>query len=185
MKFLAIGAVLAAAGALGLQEAERPITNHERTRFLFHAIFEGLVEDGAPQATVKAIIEKRNEWFIPKCPICDAVLAAFNAYAVYGEHHGWKSPRKDGLPDWFGNGWTRETVADLGNADVKKRHAVFQALVEKYVDRRFETVKMTPARKDRMQEALKIGMKEGLSRLKESGNEELFPSSCPSCEGAN
>jgi hypothetical protein len=185
VKLLAIGVVIAAAGAYGLQEQERPVTDHERTRFLFHAMFEGLVEDGAQQAVVKAIVDNRNEWFIPKCPLCVSVLAGFHAYATYGEHNGWKSPRKDGLPDWFGGGWTRETVAELHHADLKRRHAALQALVEKYVARRFETVKMTGARKDRMRESLKIGMNEGLSRLKESGSEDLFPSSCPSCEGAN
>jgi uncharacterized C2H2 Zn-finger protein len=186
MKLAAI-AILAGLGAaaFGLQERERPVTNEERTRFLFHAIYEGLIEDGAQLASVKAILDKRNEWFIARCPVCDSVFAAFQAYFMYSENHGWKTDRADGLPDWFGRGWSKETVADLKHPEVKRRHAALKGIVEKYVARRFETVKMTDARRDRMQESLKIGMKEGLGFLKDSGGEDLFPSSCPSCEGAN
>ena len=185
MKLAAIGVVAAAAGAFALQDKERPITDHERTRFLFFAVYEGLIEDGAPKASVKSILDKREEWFVGQCPLCDSVFSAFNAYFVYTENHGWKAERRDGLPDWYGSGWSQETVEELKRSELKRRHAAFQAIVEKYVARRFETVRMTAARRDRMHESLKIGMKEGLTRLKESGSEDLFPASCPSCEGAN
>src|SRR5687767_13620780 len=93
MKLIATGIVIAAAAAFGLQERERPVTNEERTRFLFHAIYEGLIEDGAQPGSVKAILDKRNEWFIPRCPICDSVFTAFQAYFMYSENHGWKTGR--------------------------------------------------------------------------------------------
>jgi uncharacterized C2H2 Zn-finger protein len=173
------------AAAFALQEREGPVPDGERTRFLFHAIYEGLIEDGAQPAAVKAILDKRDEWFVPKCPICDSVFSAFRAYFVYSDNHGWKTGRDDGMPDWYGRGWSVETLANLKHAEIKRRHGAFQALVEKYVDRRFETVRMTAERKDRMKEALKIGMKQGLESLKATGSEDHFPASCPSCEGAN
>jgi len=44
---------------------------------------------------------------------------------------------------------------------------------------------MTEQESDRMRVALKIGMEEGLEAMKRTRSEERFPSSCPSCEGAN
>jgi hypothetical protein len=181
-------ALLALAGgfaSFALQEREKPVTDAERTRFLFSAIYEGLIEDGAVESAVKPIVDRRDEWFVPKCPICDPVYSAFRAYLGFIRDHGWKSERTDGLPDWFGSGLSKETVKDLADPEVKTRHAAFQALVDKYVKRRFASVVMSAERKDRMQESLKIGMKEGIVNLKQSDRADLFPSSCPSCEGAN
>jgi phosphoglycolate phosphatase-like HAD superfamily hydrolase len=113
------------------------------------------------------------------------VGAAFRAYAVYAQDHGWKTDRQDGLPPWFGPGLSKEIQEGLAHADVKKRHAALQSLVEKYVTRRFDNLRMSDERRIRMKESLKEGMGLGLKRLKESGGEAMFPSSCPSCEGAN
>jgi len=187
MKILAAAAIgfLGFAGTFWMQDRERPVTSGERTRFLFHGVYEGLIEDGAQAEVVERVLAKRTEWFVGKCPICDSVVSAFQAYLDLCKRHGWKTDRKDGLPMWFGGGLPKETVEALKSDDVKRCHGALQSLVGKYVGRRFETLQMTAGRKDRMQEALKIGMKEGLNRMKESGSEELFPTSCPSCEGAN
>lgn len=187
MKIAAIAALagLGVASFLGKQEDVGPVSYADRARFLFHGVFEGLVEDGAQVELVEGILARKDEWFVPKCPICLSVHAAFRAYASYGRDNGWKSPRKDGLPPWFGAGLPKETMDALLSKEVETRHKAFEALVSKYVKARFEKVKMSDDARDRMQESLKIGMKEGLTNLKSSGDEKLFPVSCPSCEGAN
>jgi len=113
------------------------------------------------------------------------VHAAFRAYSSYARDNGWKSPRKDGLPPWFGDGLPKETVEALKSDDIKTRHGALEKLVDKYVTQRFARLKMTEQESDRMRVALKIGMKEGLEAMKRTRSEERFPSSCPSCEGAN
>ena len=44
---IAVIAVLGVAGLLRHQEGGGPVSDDDRTRFLFHGVFEGLVEDGA------------------------------------------------------------------------------------------------------------------------------------------
>ena len=176
---------LGTVGALWRQDPLSPVPDEERTRFLFHGVFEGLVEDGAPAEIVERILAHRDAWFVPKCPICHSVHAALRAFASYARDNGWKSPRKDGLPPWFGVGFPKETVEALKSEDTKTRHGAFEKLVHRYVERRFARVRMSREDIDKMRDALKLGMKEGLEMLKSSGREELFPASCPSCEGAN
>jgi hypothetical protein len=187
MKIAAI-AVLAGLGVAAFlrpQEGGGPVSDHDRTRFLFHGVFEGLVEDGAQAEVVDRILARKDDWFVPKCPICVSVHAAFRAYSSYARDNGWRSPRKDGLPPFFGNGFPKETLEALKSDDTKTRHQAFEKLVHKYVGQRFARLKMTQEERDRMQEALKIGMKEGTEAMKRTKTEELFPASCPSCEGAN
>ena len=187
MKIAAMVALagLGAAGALWRQEPVSPVPDAERTRFLFHGVFEGLVEDGAQAEVVERILAQRDAWFVPKCPICYSVHAAFRAYASYARDNGWRSPRKDGLPPWFGVGFPKETVEALKSEDVKTRHGAFEKLIHRYVDKRFARVRMTRDEIDKMRDALKIGMNEGLEAMKRTKSEEQFPASCPSCEGAN
>lgn len=187
MKIIAVVslAVAGVAGTFWMQEKGTRDPNSERTKFLFHGVFEGLVEDGAQAEVVDRILENKDAWFVPKCPICVSVHAAFRAYSSYARDNGWRSPRKDGLPPFFGDGFPKETVAALKSDDTKTRHAALEKLVEKYITRRFAQLKMTQEESDRMHEALKIGMKEGMDAMKRTKSEERFPASCPSCEGAN
>ena len=186
MKLLLPAFIMAGvAGSLVLQDREKPVSDVERTRFLFAAVHEGLIEDGPGEQALKPIVERRNEWFVPKCPICDAVYSAFRAYTAFAHDHGWKTDRKDGLPSWFGPGFSKEVSEGLAHADLKTRHGVLQKLVERYVSRHFDRIRMTDTQKSLMQEAMKLGMKEGLEMLKATKSEEFFPGSCPSCEGAN
>src|SRR6266850_7031279 len=101
---------LGAAGIVWRQEKWTRDPNADRTRFLFHGVFEGLVEDGAQAEVVDRILDKKDEWFVPKCPICVSVHAAFRAYSSYARDNGWRSPRKDGLPPFFGDGFPMETI---------------------------------------------------------------------------
>jgi len=176
---------LGAAGAFWRQEAAGPVPADDRTKFLFHGVFEGLVEDGAQVEAVEKILAHKDEWFVPKCPICYAVHAGFRAYASYGRDNGWRSPRKDGLPPWFGAGWPAETIDALKSEDIKTRHGALERLVNRYVDRRFARTKMTEKEVESMRISLKIGMKEGFVAMERTNSKERFPASCPSCEGAN
>ena len=160
-----------------IQEPEvRPV---DRTRFLFLAVIEGLAEDGFDPKLAGEIGDNARLWFIKSCPICDSVLMAFNAYKASCD-----SWRMESEP-WNGSRVPKETMAGLRHADTATRHKAFEGLVSKYVDARFERMKMTQEARERMRESIKVGMGEGLKLLKLSGSEELFPASCPSCEGAN
>ena len=177
---LALAAALAAFGAAGAYLAQEPeVAPVDRTRFLFAAVIEGLAEDGFDPVLAGAIAENPKKWFVPDCPVCEPVLLAFRSYVTSCDRWWLKGD------SWNGCRLEMTVVEALKSDDTPARHKAFEGLIQKYVGRRFERFRMTAGQKDRLQESLKIGMKEGLERLKESGSEDLFPSSCPSCEGAN
>ncbi|HEU4339216.1 MAG TPA: hypothetical protein VFS19_04040 [Planctomycetota bacterium] len=169
--------VTGAAGFAAIQERETvPV---DRTRFLFAAVVEGLAEDGFDPKLAGEIGDNARLWFIKSCPICESVLLAFKAYKASCD--GWRMKSEP----WNGSRVPKETMEQLRHADTATRHKAFEGLVSKYVEARFERVKMTEETRIRMRESIKIGMGEGLKMLKQSGSAELFPASCPSCEGAN
>ena len=176
---LAIGIAIAAAIAAAAAAQENEVKSIDRTRFLFAAVSEGLAEDGFDPKLAGEIIESARKWFVKKCPVCDAVRLGFIAYKASCDQ--WPSK---GDP-WSGSRVPEETMKKLKSEDTATRHKAFESLVSKYVRARFDRFKMTPEQRDRMQELLKVGMKEGLESLKQSGQEAQFPESCPSCEGAN
>lgn len=175
-----IGLILGVAGTASfaaLQEGE--IAPVDRTRFLFAAVVEGLAEDGFDPALAGIIGENPKKWFVPNCPVCEPVHLAFQAYKTSCDRWWLK-----GDP-WSGSRVPPATMEALRDTDVTVRHKAFEGLIERYVRRRFDRFKMSGTERDRMEELLKMGMKEGLEFLKKSGGEDKFPVSCPSCEGAN
>jgi uncharacterized membrane protein len=176
---IALGVIvlgIGAAGVAALQESGP--ASVDRTRFLFSAVIEGLAEDGFDPAMAGVIAENPKKWFVPECPVCESVLLAFGAYTASCDR--W---RLKGDP-WAGSRVPKATMDALRNADVTVRHKAFEGIIRAYVHRRFDRFKMTEDARDRIEESLKTGMKQGLEYLKKYG-EEKFPASCPSCEGAN
>jgi hypothetical protein len=176
---LAMAAAIAAGGAGFFAMQDRETAPIDRTRFLFAAVIEGLTEDGFDPKLAGEIGDNGHFWFVKSCPICEPVLLAFRAYKSSCDSWRMKSE------PWAGSRVPTGTMEALRSPDTSTRHKAFESLVSKYVTARFERVKMTEEARNRMQESLKMGLKEGLTYLKKSGGEELFPASCPSCEGAN
>jgi hypothetical protein len=140
--------------------------------FLRRAVVEGLTEDGADQAFVSESLTGQ-ELFVLKCPICEPVRKGFIDYA--------RAEPRDKPP--AGKGFPKEIVEDLKKPDRASQLKAVERLVDRYVSRHYDRLKMSTEERRRMQAALEVGKKEGM-QMKELGpNKGLFDF-CPSCNGA-
>jgi len=142
----------------------------ELARFLTPAVFDGLWEDGAQKEVVDALAKDTFKIFVAKCPICMPVLHACRMLAA--------APPPP-MYDARGPGLPAEIVAQLKAVDLPTRKKGLEALVKRYVDRRFERMKLSDVEKARLLRLIEDGRKKGMSYA------GLQPGDvCPSCEGA-
>lgn len=138
--------------------------------FLRKAIAEGLKEDGADRAFVKEFIADKHDLFVPKCRICDSVRAAF---AEYGTSVDKPAPGK-GIP--------KDVVDELKNAARVAKLNALERLVDGYVSRHYERLKLNAEERAKLQAKLEDLKKEGM-KMKELGSPN-FGDFCPSCNAA-
>jgi hypothetical protein len=164
------GTALVAALAVLLSVQNGP-EEKELARFLTLAVFDGLWEDGAEADVVKDLAKDDHPVYIYKCPICMPVLHAFKMLAAAPP-----PPMYDGR----GAGLPKEIVGALKAGDLPTRKKGFEALVKRYVERRFERLKMTDEEKTRLRALIERGRKAGMSY-------KSLPAGdfCPSCDGAS
>jgi hypothetical protein len=148
----------------------RPPTEVDRGRFLYFALLEGLWEDGAPAEALKPLLAAPRDHFVPKCPVCTPVTQALADYAnttdiaVYGGR---------------GKGFPPEIEIALRSGVRDERRRGLESLVARYVDRRFERVRMTSGERFLMKALIDEGRQDGMSMM-----EPGFGPACPSCSGA-
>ncbi len=156
--------------ALGCSPPPVRLTEVERSRFLFMAVLEGLTEDGPDPALLKPLVEKPDDHFVAKCPICMPVSHAIRVYAgnpdvpLYGA-------RGKSFP---------QAVADgLRASDRRARLAALEEMIARYAARRFERTRMSDAERREIRALLEEGKRDGMSMLAPG-----FGDRCPSCSGA-
>lgn len=156
--------------ALLLQHKATTADEKDRTVFLTMAVVEGLYVDGANPETVRLLAQDKWQIFVPKCPICMPVRHAFEIAAA--------APPPD-MYDSRGNGLPAEIEAQLNAKELPTRKKGLEALVKRYVERRFALVKMTDVEQARMRRLLEEGRKSGTSMMNPAPGDF-----CPSCDGA-
>jgi len=161
---------LVAVAALFPAQAERKFTKGDQTRFVYFAVLEGLWEEGADRPALEALLKDPWKVFVPKCPNCMPVLDAIKTYLkdvpamVYSE---------------LGSGFPEEIKTGLQSADRSVKLKALEAMVQRYVQRRFDRTVMTPGEKTQMINMLLMAKKYGMTI-----KEETFGDFCPSCNGA-
>lgn len=173
----AMTAVLLGAPRAQDPPAERP--DGETSRFIFFAVFEGLVEDGAPDAVVDRILQKNDKGayrhFVPGCPICLPTINACLAYQLRDRFdEGWK-----GDPYGAGPGLPEELAKLLKGESIQELRQGIERLVSRYVDRRCELLRLTEAERAGVRSAIEAGRKQGMKLIGQTDMKE-----CPSCDGA-
>jgi len=138
--------------------------------FLQKAVLEGLKEDGADPVFIKDRITERHDLFVLKCPICEPVKRSFAKYA--------SGP----APAKTGKGLPKDVVDDLKNPMRAVQLKALERLVDQYVSRHYERLKMTEQQRKDLQAKLEEMKKEGM-RMVELGGQKGFDF-CPSCNGA-
>jgi hypothetical protein len=144
------------------------VSDEDRSRFLLMAVLEGLWADGPDPALLQPLLDKPRDHFVPKCPLCTPVAHAIRMYVespdvpVYGAR---------------GNAFPRELADGLKSSDRAARVRALEAMVARYVDRRF--ARMTPGEQIEMKKYLNVGKQDGMALM-----EPEFGRACPSCSGA-
>lgn len=167
-------------------------------RLIFHAVLEGLYEDGVSgEALERLIPDPESMWvddepektnFVYACPICMPTFDALQLYQSRRPFYGQKGTKYN----TFGAGLSEEWVSRLTAAPAERRDAV-QELVHRWVKRRIDRMKLTDAERASIEENLVRMKKEGESQLQqfqEGGNGNWFAAQyvnwkkCAACEGA-
>ncbi len=150
---------------------EKPRTFDSGT-FLRDAVVQGLKEDGADRNFVQESLTGQD-LFVLKCPVCEPVRKGF---IEYGYAKSAQNPP-------IGPGIPKDVVDELKKPDRLARLKAVERLVDRYVSRHYDRLKMTGEERRKMRAVLEDGKKEGMG-LKEMGpNKGLFDF-CPSCNGA-
>ena len=161
--------LMMAAFAMAALPQSKPRTI-EPAEFLRKAVVEGLQEDGADRAFVKGCIVEKGELFVPKCRICESVRQGFADYAAAPDNAG---PGK-GIP--------KDIADELKHAARVARLNALERLVDRYVTRNYERLKMSAEERAKLQETLEAWKKNGM-KMKELGSPN-FGDFCPSCNAA-
>ena len=144
------------------------LTSMDPAEFLRKAVVEGLKEDGADRVFVKECITDRRELFVMKCPICEPVRQGFAEYAK-------------AVPT-AGKGIPKDIVDDLKNPARQTQLKALERLVDRYVSRHYDRLKMSAEDRQKMQAEMEARKKDGM-KMKELGSPN-FGDFCPSCNGA-
>lgn len=152
---------------LTVAPTDSKLTKDDRTRFLITAVYEGLLEDGPEASVLEPIVKNSDQYFVAKCPICWPVIDGLAAYL---------SPRMYPLS---GSGFPEQIRIGLRSPERAARLKAIEAMVDRYVARKFERTVMTAEDKTAMKNLLLMGKKEGTTMKQAS-----FGEFCPSCTGA-
>lgn len=136
--------------------------------FLSKAVTEGLTEDGADRTFVGEFIAGKGDLFVPKCRICYAVRKGFDQYAKGAPAEG------KGIP--------KDISDELKHGARLARLNALERLVDRYVARHYDRLKVTAEERIPLQASLEEWKKEGM-KMKEWGAPK-FGDFCPSCNGA-
>lgn len=170
---------------------------NDEHRFVFHAVLEGLFQDGVTGEALTLIVpdpgrmvdpehpERTN--FVYSCPLCMPVFDAFRVYLARPTFYGQKVTRYD----TFGGGLPDKMLARLRGAPIERRQAV-RDLIQRYVSRRLERTDLDEEEMDNLELRLAEMKQDGhkaLAELKAGKHGEEFVKFyegweyCPNCVG--
>ncbi len=149
------------------------------SQFIFHAVLEGLYEDGVSNAVIDSIIPAKgpdgqsgfSSSFVYACPLCHPTFEAMRLYRTRDEFMGQKNPVGVRGVDSFGKGLPKPLEDRLLSADEKIRRPALQELVQRHVSRRIERMRLTEAERDELARGIEEGRKYGEKSLKNSNEE--------------
>ncbi len=149
----------------GVSSHEDP-TFDEGSRFIFFAVLEGLYEDGVSNADVDQILLRKPGQgyfhFIYACPVCTATIWALEAYRKRPDSF---YSLKTGHSGTFGPGLTGPLHAQLYDADPHVRLAAINSLMQRWMSRRMELLRLTAAEKASLLKKLEAMRQRGMNVL--------------------
>lgn len=136
---------------------------------VFFAVVEGLYADGVSNEDVDLIVPPdpksgeptMTEHFIYACPLCSPAFDALRLYRARRPFYGMKPSNISA----FGQGLEPAIRDQLRSSKKADRLAAIQGLVEKWVRRRVETMRLTPAELTQWQERVEARRQQGMKML--------------------
>jgi len=129
----------------------------------------------ADRALVKERIVDGKSLFVQKCPVCEPVRQGF---LEYGNAPAKETPATPAE----GKGLPKDIVDDLKSPTRLTQLKALERLVDRYVSRHYERLKMSAEERQAMHSALEDGKKQGMEMKQ---YQKDFGDFCPSCNGAS
>lgn len=176
--------------APAVQEPRIPTLPEETSRTLFFAVLEGLYEDGVDNYVVDAVtrVDLQNgypELFVYACPICTPVYDAFLEYRNRVPFYARKVEA-----DSFGEGLPQALRERLSAPDRDTRWKALNELVQGYIERRLDAMRLTEEERQSWSSQLADGRKQGMMMLQsyqQDTQRMQYPGmkACALCDAAN
>ena len=181
MKTLALAVVAAFAAAAfptmqGQETAARPAPAPGDSATIFYAVLEGLYDEGVANDDVDILLRedpatKLPMHFVSGCPLCHPAIDALRLDRGRPKVHGQK-----GDPDTFGPGLSAAEREALRNADILVRLPVLGAFVERSLQRKLSSLRLTKEERTTWHLALGDMRKKGAALL-------VAAKGCAVCDG--
>ena len=144
---------------------------------IFHAVMEGLYTDGVSNEDVDCIVQDRSH-FVYTCPLCDPALQAFLSYRTRPNFTGLK-----GIRNTLGKGLDPAMSERLKSTDRTTRMTAIQELIQKWVTRRLESMRLKPAEQEDWRTKLAARRKKGMDVLEHNkGGDIVGWKACAICD---
>ena len=176
-------------------------------RLLFSAALEGLYTDGVQDDVVDEMLRADPELSVPPdfsmhfvygCPICMPIYDAFRAYRARVGLSFVEKKRKVGEKpkNTYGDGLQEELRARLLSGDFNTRCTAVAELTRTWVERKFQSLRLTAVEREGWSRLLKVGRKQGMgvlrnqstARKQKKGEDEAKKNTrmtaCPFCDGS-
>lgn len=167
----------------------RYVGKPEYTQHIFFAVLEGLYRDGVENSVVDAVLaeDPQSGWplnFVHSCPIC---MPAREAFRIYRARIAFDNKEHS---DTFGAGLAPEVASRLTGGDPYELQIALGELIQGWMQRRMDSLRLTPEERAQWKDDMAERRKEGLSNLEAYraagvGGPMTSMKDCPSCDAAN
>jgi hypothetical protein len=158
-------------------------------QLVFFAVLEGCYRDGVATSTVDALLTPGADTDLPEifvyaCPLCSPAHDALRLYKRRQPFFGMK-----GEPDTFGPGLPDAVKRALEAPGAASRRDAWGKQVEKWVEQRLTSLRLTPEERRAMDLGLQLRRKAGMKLLEQYKTSQkpghyARMKECPSCDGA-
>ncbi len=154
----------------------------ERFQFLYFATLEGAHADGLTDAETDRILMRDGGQgaylhFIYACPICMPVVNGLRAYRGRPEFFSYKLPEHQSKHRTMGEGLPEDLRKQLASESQGTRLKAINTLLARWVDRRLQSLNLTPEQRKEWDKRLEDGRQEGmryLENFRQNGSLKVF-----------
>ena len=183
----AIALKLAGAGTAPASNTPTYWPESRASQLVFFAVLEGLYRDGVHNDDVDLIIPPGKdgrssfdlEHFVYACPLCHPAFEAFRLYREREPFYGLKA-----RVDTFGPGLDEAARTQLRSPDAEQRRRAIQGLINRWVARRLDLMRLSDAERADITREMEAGRKQGMNGLKPGRQGAQIRTNCPICDGS-